>query len=68
MGVSPTQYTRFDGWWCDNCRTAYSWRPNSGNCPDCGAAGLRPARVTVEPTDLDTDTARQAPDHTEEKP
>lgn len=58
--MKPTLYTQFSGQWCDNCRTAYSWRPQSGNCPSCGPYPLRPATVTVEPTDLDTDTARHA--------
>ncbi len=49
----PTLYTKFSGQWCDNCRTAYSYRPASGNCPDCGTIPLRSATITVEPDDVD---------------
>ncbi len=51
MPNSPSLWTRFEGGWCDNCRTAFSWIPANGNCPDCGPVKLRPATVTVEPHD-----------------
>ena len=44
----PSLFTRFEGGWCDNCRTAYPFI--ASRCPSCGLDGLlRPATVTVEP-------------------
>ncbi len=43
-----TEYAQFAGQWCDNCRTAYSYRPVSGNCPSCGTYPLVAANITVE--------------------
>lgn len=52
--MPPTRTLRADfyGTWCDNCRTAYSWMPADGNCPQCGPFKLRRAKVTVEPMDV----------------
>ncbi len=43
---APTLYTKFAGWWCDECRIAAQWH----NCPSCGLR-MRPAVVEVSPTD-----------------
>lgn len=51
MSNAPSLWTRFRGGWCDNCRTAYPWIPEDGNCPYCGPIKLRPATITVEPDD-----------------
>lgn len=46
--MEPTLYTKFSGGWCDNCELAAKTK----GCPDCGQP-MRPAQITVEPTDLD---------------
>ncbi len=52
--TAPSLFTRFEGGWCDNCRTAYPFIPRDGNCPSCGPVKLRPATITVEPHAADT--------------
>lgn len=47
----PSLYTKHEGGWCDNCRTAWPFIPADGNCPSCGTVPLRPATITVEPHD-----------------
>lgn len=49
----PVEYATFRGSWCDNCNTAYSYMPASGNCPQCGPVRLRKAKITVQTIDLD---------------
>lgn len=44
---NPTQYARFEGWWCDNCRETWS-RKGDGNCPECATVPLIPATITVD--------------------
>lgn len=51
MTADRSLYARFEGGWCDNCRTAFPYIPRDGNCPSCGPVALRPARITVEPHD-----------------
>lgn len=46
-------WTQFRGTWCDNCRTAYSYMPADGNCPQCGPIKLRRATITVDLDDVD---------------
>lgn len=46
--MEPITYRQFAGQWCDNCEAAYSWRPASGNCPECNIP-LTPVAVTIEP-------------------
>ncbi len=48
-------FTRFEGGWCDNCRTAWSFTPRDGCCPSCRPVKLRAARITVEPHDVDAE-------------
>jgi hypothetical protein len=51
---SLTMFTRFEGWWCDNCREAWS-RRGTGACPECGPGMLLvPATITVDVHRFDT--------------
>lgn len=42
------------GYWCDNCEIATK---GVDVCPDCGEE-MRPAQVTVEPTDIPDEPSR----------
>lgn len=52
VGPDATRYARFEGGWCDNCRTAWCFIPADGMCLQCRTVYLRPATITVEPHDL----------------
>lgn len=47
MKQSPTLWTEYVGWWCENCRTPWPYEPRSGKCKDCDVP-LRKAKVRVD--------------------
>ncbi len=58
---APTLYTKFEGGWCDNCRTAWSFIPRNGMCPSCGPVPLVTATITVDVHHLAGETYRPKP-------